>query len=343
MTQQARSDSSIPIKSDPKRTTQEQILFLLKNAHGKLLSGQELADGAGISRTSVWKAVRSLQSAGLEIESVPRRGYRLLSLASAPNVATLRTLLPAEWTSAEIRMDDEVRSTNTELKMLLDAHGTDRAIVLAKTQTGGRGRYGRSFFSPEGGLYLSVGWRPKNGAVARLLTMAAALALQRSIAEELGAECSIRWINDLEWNHRKVAGILTEGVRNYESGTLDTVVLGVGLNLFPPKSGFPGTLEQTASTLFSAPCEIDMNRLIALFLQLLMQYCALPTADLLAAYRPLCSTLGHEITVSANGALISGKAVDIDARGALLLEDSAGALRHLCHGTLHPTKSKARQ
>ena len=245
------------------------VLAALEGAQGQYLSGQELAARLGVSRTAVWKAMAALRADGLPIEAVTNRGYALSPTADLLHADAIRALLdPGPARALRIEVYDRLPGTNAALRARA-ADGEDEGLVLiAQAQSAGRGRNGRSFFSPPGGLYMSILLRPTLGArQAVQLTVMAAVAGARAAEEIAGVPIGIKWVNDLWKDGKKVCGILTEASLDVESGLLDYAVVGPGFNLVPPSDGWPAELRGIAGSLFdTAPPSGTRARLAAAFL-----------------------------------------------------------------------------
>lgn len=226
------------------------------------VSGADLAKRCGISRQAVWKAVETLRKDGLEIEAAPKIGYRLLQHISIKNNALsssyISLLLPPSI-SAKIFVYGSIDSTNIEAKRLCEAaikskdgiHALDGTVIIADCQTAGRGRLGRKFFSPKGtGLYISIIHAPeKNITMPAVLTASAAVAVSRAIHGIYGVEPQIKWVNDIFLHGKKVCGILTEGATNFETGTIDYAIVGIGINVLP--GSFPSDIKNIATSIFT--------------------------------------------------------------------------------------------
>lgn len=213
---------------------------------GKIVSGGLLASKLGVSRTAVWKAVNALRAEGYFI-SGEVGGYML---------SPYNTRLCAEQASAAIEAENiifknETGSTNEDVKALAEAGEKEFTLCISCRQTGGKGRLGRVFYSPDGGLYFSLLLRPRLSAQTSLkITTAAAVSMAKAIESVTKQKAKIKWVNDIFIKGKKVCGILTEGVFDVESGGLKYAVLGVGVNVATPKDGFPAEIENTAGALF---------------------------------------------------------------------------------------------
>lgn len=246
--------------------TKEIVLRCIMNAHS-FISGEEIAARCGISRQAVWKAVNALRKDGVQIEAVTNSGYKLSATNTASTTenilseSVINSLLP-ENLSARAIVYDEIDSTNLEAKRRCEQvinstatrttsiHSLDGTVIVANCQTAGRGRLGRSFFSPAGsGLYLSIIYSPKeNITTPAVLTASAAVSVCRAIASVYNLQPQIKWVNDIFLRGKKICGILTEGVTNFETGTIDYAIIGIGINVLP--GSFPPEIADIATSIF---------------------------------------------------------------------------------------------
>ncbi|MGN1315742.1 MAG: biotin--[acetyl-CoA-carboxylase] ligase [Acutalibacteraceae bacterium] len=241
-----------------------------------------------------------------------------------------------ELKSADINVLEEVTSTNTILKEK-GRNEKEWCTVISSSQTAGRGRLGRNFYSPRNtGVYLSVLLKPKAETdKAVLITTAAAVAVTRAL-ERLGCENpQIKWVNDIFVNGKKVCGILTESVINAESKKLDFAVLGVGINLFEPEGGFPVEIENIAGAVFKKPANNLRNRFVALFLnEFFVLYKELSFKNHLDEYRKKSLVLGKNINVIQGEKTESAKAVGIDDNCNLIAQFPDGTVKKLYSGEI---------
>lgn len=321
-----------------------QVLTLLQEAkdEGRAISGSDLGRAMDISRQAVWKMVKGLEDEGFVIPSSPA-GYSLEALPKALHPEALRLLLPPPYDEGGIRILEDTASTNLDAKNLLDETRSECVVVASRAQSKGRGRLGRSFFSPPGGLYFSFAWRnhedQKNFG---LITIFAAVALHRAILDLYGIPTTIKWVNDLEKEGKKISGILTEGRAGLESGRIDTIVCGIGTNLMTPEGGFPEDIRDRAGALFPGPHEdLDYNLLLARIIQNYLDFQAHPDRGL-DLYRKACSTLGKTIAFEemgrANPTTMKGKALAVDDRGGLVVTTSHGQEKTLRFGEVQILK-----
>lgn len=229
-----------------------EVLELFENNRGVHLSGEEIAGKLEVSRNAVWKAVKSLQAEGYDIEGVNNKGYCMKSSNDVLSAQGIEKYLEKTIAAqADIEVYKLVDSTNTRLKELAGQGGPEWKIILAEQQSCGKGRMNREFFSPAGaGIYMSILFRPKFSASESLfITTMAAVAVAKAIEEVLHIKPAIKWVNDIFCEGKKVCGILTEAAVNVESGHLDYAVLGIGVNVKKPEGDFPEQLKNIAISL----------------------------------------------------------------------------------------------
>ncbi len=315
--------------------TRDEVLdFLWKNADD-YVSGEELARRLSLSRTAVWKAIGQLRDEGYEIESQPKRGYRLRSVSDVLSADGVRRHL--RHGELQLQVYKTISSTNTVLKGLAAEGAGEGLALIAEEQTTGRGRMGRSFYSPpESGLYLSLLLRPEMQAVdAVRLTACAAVAVAEAIEALSGREAQIKWVNDIFVGGRKVCGILTEASVDCESGMMHYVIIGIGVNTHVPDGNFPEELRGIAGAAFgSEPVPELRCRLAAEILDRLSDYAADPAAPaVFEGYRRRSLVLGKEINILSPGRDPQpAVAVDLGEDYSLLVRLPDGSTRRLNSG-----------
>lgn len=283
--------------------TKDSVLELLWSQADRSVSGAELARRLRLSRTAVWKAVEQLRAEGYLIESAPRRGYRLLSKSDVLSAPGIEKYL--DCPGLRLRYAEELGSTNTALKELANRGERAGLALVAGRQTAGRGRMGRSFFSPEdSGVYLSLLLRPAlPAAEAVRITACAAVAAAETLEELSGRRLQIKWVNDLLLDGKKVCGILTEAALDCESGQLHYAVVGIGVNVLAPAGGFPAELRDRAGAVFSERTLPELRcRVAAGILNRLWRSCGgTGIEDDFAAYRDRSLVLGREVELLSPG------------------------------------------
>lgn len=294
----------------------DQVLLLLEEHRGEFFSGQEVAERLAVTRASVWKAVKALQKEGYAIEAVNNKGYTLEKAPDVLSAAFIEQKLQEKGIRLVVQAEKMVDSTNNVLKQY-GAGGEKRDMVLlAEEQSAGRGRRGRSFYSPEGtGLYLSLLLHPNVGPEeGTLLTTLTAVAAAEAVEEIVGEPVQIKWVNDVWLRGKKISGILTEGSASMEEGKLEYVVVGIGINLYEPKGGFPEEIREVAGAVFTSHITREnlRNRLSVAFLTNFMKYYrSFPERAYLEAYRERSFVIGKKVRIMQPGGAppeLAGKA-----------------------------------
>ena len=317
-------------------STKQALLQALSAAEGSYISGQQLAEQLGVSRAAVHKAAAALSAQGYTLEAVSRRGYRLVG--GDPFCVEAAGDYPAP-----IHLYDRLESSNQTAKRLALSGAPHGTLVLTGQQSAGRGRMGRKFESPAGqGIYLSLLLRADIPAAdAQTVTVSAAVAVCRAVKALCGLELSIKWVNDLYYRGKKVCGILTEAGADLESGRLEWLVVGIGLNLTTPPEAFPAELRRLAGSLFpGGPAPVSRVTLAAAIARELLTLC--PAFDCLEEYRTRCFVPGHWVTVCTGRETYAALALSIDDAGRLVVRRENGREEALQHGevSIRPTKTE---
>lgn len=232
-------------------STKENIIALLEQNRGKSVSGEEIAEKLAISRAAVWKTISSLKQEGYEIDAVNNRGYCLSEKSDVLSSFAISRYLNHKIDAHKIHVFNEVTSTNTVAKELAQSGAEDGTVVIANQQTAGRGRMGRSFISPPGGIYLSMIMRPNITADKSIFyTTAACVGVCRAIELISDKKPSIKWVNDIYIVGKKVCGILTEAATDIESGGIEYLILGIGLNFAIKKSAIPDEMVDIMTSIY---------------------------------------------------------------------------------------------
>ena len=302
----------------------EEILRLLRSADG-YISGQELCNRFGVSRTAVWKAINQLKEAGYEIEAQQNKGYRLMAAPDLMTEAEIKSLMHTEWVAKEVLYFDTIDSTNTKAQELAEKGYPSGTLVVADKQESGKGRRGRRWVSPSGtGIFMTLMIKPDiNPNNASMLTLVAALAVAKAITSVTGEEAMIKWPNDIVVNGKKVCGILTE--MNAQFDYINNIVVGVGINVH--NESFPEEISQMASSLMieAGGKRFHRAQIIAETMLYFEQYydTFLKTQDLSALVREY-----DELLVNRNKSVrvldpkepFDGKAMGITPKGELIVD-----------------------
>lgn len=317
-------------------SVKSRLLELLEQNRGITISGEQMARELDCTRAAVWKAVKALQQEGYEIEAGPNKGYMLSEDNNILAEEGVRPLL--RQPEVYLKLYQETDSTNRAAKQAAIAgeagHGS---VILACGQSCGRGRRGRSFYSPsQAGLYLSVILQPQgNLRESLLLTTEAAVAVYKAIRKVTGIELDIKWVNDLYYKGKKVCGILTEAITDFESGEIQYAVVGIGLNLYEEEGGYPPELREIAGGLYRNQREaegVNRNRLAAEIVNFLLDETR--ELKLLPEYLDRNMIPGHRIQILDGQQSRSAYAVAICQDGRLKVREEDGSETLLAYGEI---------
>lgn len=315
--------------------TKDEVLNVLNDNTDRFVSGAELARRLGVSRTAVWKGIEQLRSDGYEIESVTNKGYRLSSRSDVLSEAGVRRYLRTE--GLRLRVYPTVTSTNTLLKALAAEGEPEGLVLLAGEQTAGRGRMGRSFYSPAGtGVYMSLLLRPKRlAAEVTGVTACAAVAVAEAIEAVTGRPTEIKWVNDVLLDGKKVCGILTEASMDWESGMMNYLVVGIGVNAVLPAGGFPEELRDLVGAVAPAGEIPDLRcRLAAEILDRMMAYYPrMEDESVYTAYKRRSLVLGKPVNLLSPGREpVPAEVLDIRRDFSLLVRLADGTVKTVNSG-----------
>ena len=226
-----------------------EMLRLLRESE-EYISGQELCARFQVSRTAVWKAIGQLKEAGYEIEARQNRGYRLLDSPDTMEAYELESRMNTKWAGRNVSYKKETGSTNIDCKQLAAQGAPHGTLAVAETQVSGRGRRGRGWQSPAGeSIYMSLLCRPDFlPDKAPMLTLVMGLSVAEAVERYTGLPAKIKWPNDVVVNGRKICGILTEMEMGLETKEIESLVIGVGINV--NNTAFPEELQQVATSLY---------------------------------------------------------------------------------------------
>lgn len=324
-----------------KKSTKSEVLRILQESNGEPVSGEALASELDVSRNSVWKAVNSLKEQGYKINGKQKRGY-VLSDSNVLSAAEIKRFLTDKSLGGKIEVYDVIDSTNNAAKNYAMKSGGrevfDRVFV-ANCQTAGRGRLGRSFYSPpKTGLYMSFLLHPQILAEsAVMLTTAASVAVCRAIENTANVRPEIKWVNDIYISNKKVCGILTEAVTDFESGAVESVVIGIGINI--STEDFPDDLGGAAGNIGCAAAH-ETNIRSRLAAEVINQVQSIICEDILSRgdrgyikdYKERSMVLGKDIIILNTNE--TARAVDIDDEGGLVAVTAEGKEKVLSTGEI---------
>ncbi len=321
----------------------EKTLNILRDRKEGYVSGEELSKELGISRTAIWKHIQTLKEEGYKIVSQKRLGYSLVSVPDLLLPYEIKKGLKAKILGKKIYHFKEIGSTNNFAIELARKGIEEGAIVIAETQTKGKGRLGREWSSPFGGLWIAIILKPKIlPTQAPRMTIIAALGVAKTIRKLYHLDAFIKWPNDIlirsqlgtirangrmrkkEYRvFKKVCGILTE--MGAEQDTVNYVVIGIGVNLNIDIKKFPMEFRKDATSIEKElGCKIDRVEFTKRMLEEIEDFYLLfkkrGFTPILKEWKKISATLGKRIKAVSGRRIIEGKAIDIDSDGALIIQ-----------------------
>jgi BirA family biotin operon repressor/biotin-[acetyl-CoA-carboxylase] ligase len=323
----------------------EKILDLLYKNQGEYIAGDELSSQLGLSRTKIWDEIQYLKEDGYVIDSSPQDGYLLVKSPNRLFPFEIRKGLESSYMGQEIHYFKKVDSTNDVAKELAEEGAPEGTIVIAEQQTRGKARHGKTWLSPEGGVWMTMILRPKvPPSKAPLLTLVTGVAAATTIYHEFNINVGIKWPNDILIGDKKACGILTEA--KSDSGDLEYVVVGIGIDLNVDVDQFPPDLRFGATSLKN---EMDrelrgaslVQKFLKNFEDLYEDFKEGKFPEILAEWRRMSKTIGRKVEVRKTGRVVYGEAVGINKDGVLILELEDGSLRKVLSGEcIHLPRSR---
>ncbi len=325
-----------------KPAPRETILSLFSQTPDGFVSGERISAELGISRTAVWKHIRSLRQAGYQIEAIPSRGYKLQQSPDVLMPESILAGLECRLVGSQVRCLNETDSTNLQACRLGDEGEADGLVVVADRQSSGKGRMGRQWESPAGvNLYASILLRPPILPFeAPKLTFLSAVAVCRAITSCTGLQATVKWPNDILLDGAKVAGLLNE--MSSETDQVHYVVLGIGVNLNMRADQFPADLRYPATSLAiiagQPVSRLDFTRTLLQEIDALYQvYLEQGSTPIMSAWTELCDMTGKPVQVDCNDLRIEGTMIGLAEDGALLVRDKTGKIESVYAGDVRPT------
>lgn len=314
----------------------DKILHLLREDDNSFISGQIISDKFGVSRTAIWKYINALKEDGYEIESISKRGYRLLSSPDLLTSEEISDTLKTNYIGKNILYYQTIESTNNKAKELANSLN-DGTIIISEEQTLGRGRLGRLWTSPKyKGIWMSIILKPDIDpqSVAKVTQIGAAALV--TALKDFGIQAYIKWPNDIILNGKKVCGILTE--MSAEINKVNYLVMGIGINVNIDADEFPEELRKTATSL---SCEtghkISRKELLSSFLKNFeILYDEFIHKDNIKDTINICREnsilIGKEVKIIKRNEEFFGKAVDLSDSGELIVQYPDGSIEEIVSG-----------
>lgn len=307
----------------------KRVIEVLKQNKGDFISGQKLSEELNVSRTSVWKYMNSLKEDGYEIESISRKGHRLIS---SPDILTREEIaqyLNTRYIGRDIQYYESIESTNKLAKEIAQNKGTQGTVIISEEQTQGRGRLGRSWTSPKGkGVWMSIVVKPEIDPIdASKITQITAASVYSALSE-MKIETQIKWPNDIILNDKKVCGILTE--MSSEMMQINYMVVGIGINVNLDLENIPQDIREKATSLkIETGQEIDRKELIGRILNKFEYFYDLfvkqgDISEAIYICREKSILLGKKIRVIERKQELQREAVDLTENGELIVRDEFG-------------------
>ena len=294
--------------------TKQAILNILLESK-TYVSGESIAKKLNISRVAVNKGVNSLRGDGYNITSVTNKGY-LLTLTNNLDANAIKL---KSCYAGEVILYNQTVSTNVDCKAL--AESGNYALVIAKTQTGGKGRFDRKFHSNVGGVYFSVALTPNLPISSGVnITTYAAVVVARAIEKFAPVSVDIKWVNDLYISNKKVCGILTEASCDFEQNKLKYAVVGIGVNT--DTTSFDAEIENIATSVYNE-CGVKINKtdfISEIVKNLLNAECEINKGEYLVEYKKRLFILGKTVTVYSGSEVYDAVAIDVTNSGALVVQ-----------------------
>ncbi|PIP67563.1 MAG: biotin--[acetyl-CoA-carboxylase] ligase [Candidatus Omnitrophica bacterium CG_4_9_14_0_2_um_filter_42_8] len=311
----------------------DKILNYFKKHEEGYVSGEDLSRELGISRAGVWKHIESLREEGYDIEAFPHLGYRLISIPDRLTEIELKWQLKTDIIARKIYSYKETSSTNDAAYQLAASGEKEGSVIIAESQTAGRGRMGRSWVSPRSkGAYFSVILRPDIlPKEVSSITLFSALSVAKTIREMAGLAAFIKWPNDVLINNKKICGILTE--MNAETDKINFVIIGIGININTKEEFLP---KGATSIMEAKGAEISRVELVKGIFKNLDKYYRLfnggHIAEIIREYKEFSNFLGKRAQVTYHDTKIEGYVVDVDKEGALILRMDSGLNERILAG-----------
>lgn len=313
---------------------EQKILAFFADRPGSYVSGEQLSELLGCSRTAVWKHIRQLRKQGYSFDAVPRKGYLLTGVPDRLSAVELLSSLTTKTMGRTIKWFDSIDSTQTIAHQLAEQGAAEGTLVLAEQQTAGRGRMGRSWHSPKGkGVWMSLILRPRIPVhFTPQLTLLVAVALCRTIRKIEAIPVTIKWPNDLLIEGKKVSGILLES--SAEDERLKYVIAGVGISVNLETEDYPEQLREVGTSLrIASGKKWSRTQLIQTFLAqfetLYELYHSEGFEPIRVAWEALAVSLGRTIQARTPKGTVEGVAESIDEMGALIVRHSDGTITKL--------------
>ena len=323
-----------------------KVLKFLQTHNTEYLSGQDLSDVLRISRVAIWKHIKKIQELGYTVESKQKLGYKLTSNSDLLLPWEITSGLKTKMIGQHAYYFDSVDSTQNQALKMTEESIKDGTAIIAEKQTGGKGRSGRKWISPKGGIWLSLILYPKfDITVTTLFPIASALALSKAIEKTFKISPELKWPNDITLKGKKLAGMLVEV--SLESNKIEKLILGVGINFEVNVKQIEKTLKQTPNFYGVASLADQKNNISKIqltqtfFSELEKIYESLNKKEIkkiILEWTKRSSTIGKTVEIDTINGKIKGKAIKIDDDGALVVSNNNKTDRIIAGDIIHISK-----
>ena len=323
-----------------------KVLKFLQTHNTEYLSGQDLSDVLRISRVAIWKHIKKIQDLGYTVESKQKLGYKLTENSDILFPWEVTSELKTKVIGQKAYYFDSIDSTQNQALKIANEPENNGAVIIAATQTGGKGRTGRKWISPKGGIWFSIILHPKfDISITTLFPIASSLALSKAIENTFEITPELKWPNDLTIKSKKIAGILVDAA--FESNKIESLVLGVGINFNVDIKAIKKTLKDTpnfygVSSLSEQNKKVKPIQLVQnFFVELEKIYELLnkkQTKKIILEWTKRSSTLGKNVEINTTDGKIKGKATKIDEDGALIISNKSKTYKVIAGDVIHLSK-----
>lgn len=317
-------------------STKDDVLKILLQNKGEFVSGENIANSLEVSRNTVWKAISKIKEDDIDIVSSKKLGYMIPTNLDVISTDEIRNYLSSELKDIPIYYYNSISSTNDCAKQLAKEGVPEYTLVIADTQTNGKGRMGRTFISPSGtGVYMSVVLYPKTTLkTSQLITSCVAVGISKAIDNLCHSNSKIKWVNDIFLNDKKISGTLTEGAIDFETNSFKYAIVGTGINVRSTKNIFDDNLLEIATSIEDVTgLQISRSRLIAEVLNnMYIELNHIEKKSFIKEYVKRSLIIGKEIIVDENGSETLAKAIGIDRNAGLIVKFLDGTTKTLNSG-----------
>jgi BirA family transcriptional regulator, biotin operon repressor / biotin---[acetyl-CoA-carboxylase] ligase len=323
-----------------------KVLKFLQTHNTEYLSGQDLSDVLRISRVAIWKHIKKIQDLGYTVESKQKLGYKLTENSDILFPWEVTSELKTKLIGQKAYYFDSIDSTQNQALKMANEPENNGAVIIAATQTGGKGRTGRKWISPKGGIWFSIILHPKfDISITTLFPIASSLALSKAIENTFEITPELKWPNDLTIKGKKIAGILVDAA--FESNKIESLVLGVGINFNVDVKAIKKTLKDTPN-FYGVTSLSEQNKKVKpiqllqnFFVELEKIYELLnkkQTKKIILEWTKRSSTLGKNVEINTTDGKIKGKATKIDEDGALIILNKNKTQKVIAGDIIHLSK-----